>query len=223
MSGCRKILLIVFTGYWIIACNSTLELKTTSAPALSAIRNNKDIMDIKNSLFVAHPKYDNFSICHGNTCKYIVQMALSEREWKEIRTNFMPHAPTAIEERERIRIAIALFESIIGSKTGTSHDKGKNFPGLGLKGQMDCVDEATNTSVYLTLLQDQHLLKWHRVLHRTNRGIGTLQVPHFTAVISDIESGSEYAVDSWFLDNGERPYIVPLSAWKLGWQPGDIN
>ena len=223
MPESRKILLIVFVGYWSVACTSIPEVNTTSAPEITAIRNYKDIMDMKNPLFVGYPKYNNFTVCHGNTCKYIVPMALSEREWDEIRDIFTPPAVSAVEEREKIRIAIGRFESIIGYKTGTSIDKGENFPGLGQEGQMDCVDEATNTSVYLTLLQDQHLLRWHHVQQRTNRGIATLQVPHFTAVISDDESGSEYAVDSWFLDNGQPPYIVPLSAWKHGWRPHDIN
>ena len=216
-------MLIVFTGYWAVACTTTPEISTDSAPAITAIRNYKDIMDMKNSLFVGYPKFDNFTVCYGNTCRYIVPVALSEREWNEIRDIFIPPAVSAAEEREKIRIAIGRFESIIGDKTGTSGDKGENFPGLGLQGQMDCVDEATNTSVYLTLLQDQHLLKWHHVLHRTNRGIETLQAPHFTAVISEDETGSEYAVDSWFLDNGQPPYIVPLSEWRHGWRPRDIN
>ena len=223
MPLCRKILLIVFIGYWAAGCTLPPEVNTKSAPAITAIRNNKDIMDMKNSLFVGYPKYDNFTVCYGNTCKYIVPVALSEREWNEIRDIFIPPAVSAAEEREKIRIAIGRFESIIGDKTGTSGDKGENIPGLGLKGQMDCIDEATNTSVYLTLLQDQQLLQWHHVQLRTNRGFETLQAPHFTAVISDDESGSEYAVDSWFLDNGQPPFIVPLSVWKQGWRPHNVN
>jgi len=222
MPVCRKILLIVFIGSWALACTSVPEVNTTSAPEITAIRNYKDIMDMRNSLFVGSPKYDNFTVCHGNTCKYIVPLTLSEKEWNEIKDIFTIPAATAAEERETIRMAIARFESIIGNKTGTSRDKGENFPGMGIEGQMDCVDEATNTSVYLTMLQDRQLLQWHHVQHRTNRGIETLQVPHFTAVIRDNETGSEYAVDSWFLDNGQLPYIVPLSEWKQGWLPPEI-
>ena len=46
-------------------------------------------------------------------------------------------------------------------------------------------------------------------------------MPHTTAVIEDIGTGTRYAVDSWFFDNGIPPAIVELSAWKKGWGPGD--
>jgi len=84
---------------------------------------------------------------------------------------------------------------------------------------MDCVDESTNTMVYLTMLQNSNLLHWHTVEHRVSRGIMSFQLPHFTAVIRDGESGIKYAVDSWFLDNGQPPFIVPIDEWQAGWKP----
>jgi hypothetical protein len=44
-------------------------------------------------------------------------------------------------------------------------------------------------------------------------------IPHATAVITDTTTGDPWAVDSWYLDNGLPPYIVPYDLWKRGWSP----
>ena len=126
---------------------------------------------------------------------------------------------TSEQEREQIRATIGMVEDIVGKKTGTTNDKGKNFQGLELERQMDCIDESTNTTVYLTMLQGDILLHWHVVDYRTSRGIFSHQAPHFTAVIRDTQSDVRYAVDSWFLDNGKPPFIVPLDIWEMGRKP----
>jgi hypothetical protein len=46
-------------------------------------------------------------------------------------------------------------------------------------------------------------------------------MPHTTAVIEETASGDRYAVDSWFLDNGQPPYIARLEVWKAGGAPDD--
>lgn len=188
-------------------------------PALQPIRNAREMLDAKTSTFISRPAPEKFSICYGNTCRYIVELGLTQEEWGRISGLFTTAALAADAERAQIRSAVALLEEMVGVKAGTSADRGENLNGLGLAGQMDCVDEATNTSVYLTLLQDAGLLRWHTVQHRISRGVASLQVPHFTAVIRDEKERLSYAVDSWFLDNGEPPFIVPLPIWEKGWRP----
>ena len=217
----KKILVFLVIGYCMSACNTNPASPETTIPAIYPIRNAKDIMDARKSLFVNYPTYREFSVCYGNTCRYIDTLELDGEEWSRIQSVFTVPAGTADLERQHISQAIAVFESMVGKKTGTSNDMGENFAGLGLDGQMDCVDEATNTSVYLAILQSEKLLKWHRVQSRVSRGIASLQAPHFTAVIMDIENSTEYAVDSWFLANGNPPFVVPLSLWRKGWKPGD--
>ena len=39
---------------------------------------------------------------------------------------------------------------------------------------------------------------------------------HWAAIIRDTRDDRRYAVDSWFLDNGEPPYVQPLEDWKSG-------
>ena len=82
---------------------------------------------------------------------------------------------------------------------------------------MDCIDEATNSTVYLRLLKNAGLLHFHSQAYRLSRG-GLIR-PHNTATIIEIESNTHYAVDSWFGHNGEQPVIIPLTLWKSGWKP----
>jgi hypothetical protein len=188
---------------------------------VNPISNNQGFMDVAKSGFVTRPVYSKFSVCYGHTCQHRAELALTDNQWEQVRVLFFPPARSAEEEHEQIRTAIALLETMIGEMTGTSNDKAENFTGLGEEGQMDCVDEATNTSSYLTMMQADNLLKWHTVDYRISRGIGSFQVPHFTAVVREKQGGKYFAVDSWFLDNGEPPFIVPLVVWKKGWKPGD--
>ncbi len=209
----------VLAGYPLAGCGSAPVAEGHHAPAITPIRNARDFMDMRESLFIAHPEPGAFSICYGHTCRHFAMLGLDDVEWDEVKRLFDPYAGTPAGEREAIRAAIALLENIVGKKTGTAADRGENMAGLGQDGQMDCVDEATNTTVYLTMLQKEKLLRWHLVDYRTSRGITSLEVPHFTAVIREFENNRRYAVDSWFLDNGEPPFILPLDEWKSGWRP----
>ena len=213
-----RIFIIIVAGYIISSCNHIIST-SDKAPPISPIRSPKHISDAKKSLFIEYPVPESFSICYGHTCRYIEDLSLTEEEWSRVRNIFLEKNINPENERENIRSAVGLMETIVGEKTGTSSDRGKNFDGFGLPGQMDCVDESTNTTVYLTMMQNDGLLKWHRVRERSSRGIFSLQAPHFTAVISETDSDQGYAVDSWFLENGQPPFIIPLKTWAKGWEP----
>lgn len=168
---------------------------------------------------ITDPTPWNFSVCSEHTCRKLSVVGLEPAQWQQIHTLFSPPSKHAAEERERIAHAIALLETMIGKLTGTAHDKGRNFQGVGMDGQMDCIDESTNTSIYLSMMLDHGLLKWHSNEDRATRGWFIFGWPHTTAVIRDAGSGELFAVDSWFEDNGKPPYILPLQVWSDGWQP----
>ena len=171
--------------------------------------------------FVEHPQPGDFSICHGNTCSKRARISLSAADWDQVRAILLHPAATASAERQNIATAVALLENMVGLKSGTDADLGRD-EGMGRPGQLDCVDEAINTTVYLTMLQNDGLLRFHNVGGRATRGPFTglfAQWPHSTSVMRDTESGTEYAVDAWFLANGEPPFIVPMSDWWRGWRP----
>jgi hypothetical protein len=159
----------------------------------------------------AAPAPDGFPVCYGHECSRQQLVQLDDRQWQIVRALFSP-AATSAAERAMIRRAIAQLEDFAGVLAGTSGDRGGNVAGAGMPGQMDCIDESINTTTYLTLLQQDGLLRWHEVQERVRRSKWVLDV-HWTAVMRETASGQRYAVDAWFLDNGEPPYIQRLEDW----------
>jgi hypothetical protein len=166
------------------------------------------------------PSPAKFWICHRHGCHTISAVSLSPSQWATVRGLFPESAADAASERASIAAAVAYLETVVGEQIGASRDKGGNLAGFLAGGsQLDCVDESTNTTSYLTLLEQDGLLRWHRVEPRSSRGYFIFGWPHNTAVISEIDGGARWAVDSWFHDNGVAPEIVPLAQWKDGWSP----
>jgi hypothetical protein len=154
-----------------------------------------------------------FVQCYDFGCKTTQELHFEPSHWQQIRAIFDDGIVDAESERQAIRRAVALMERISGQLSGTYMDKGGNYPGYDLPGQMDCIDESTNTYQYLLALQQLDLLRWHQV-HPKQRRIVWFAT-HWTASISEIDSDRVYAVDSWYRDNGEMPYIQPLDDWRL--------
>ena len=171
---------------------------------------------------ITHPDRQQFSMCHGQGCREVEQLSLSDQEWQKISAHFQPPAQSARQERQQIALAIAEFEKIIGSKTGTNRDKARLFEHMGSPGQLDCIDESTNTTVYLMILKKHGLLHWHEPMDHVTRGFFIFGWPHSSAAMREIRHPErEYAVDSWFEDNGKPPHIIPLEQWRNGWEPQD--
>lgn len=169
---------------------------------------------------VTDPTPGRFSVCHAGTCTIVSQAGLDEERWAEIAAVFRTTARDAQEERARIAEAIARFETVVGAITGTSDDRAGNQGGEYWSAQMDCVDESTNSTTYLRILARERLLKWHRVEARVTKGFFLFGWPHTTAVVSEVQTGAKWAVDSWFYENGKPPVIVPLELWRQrGWRP----
>lgn len=159
----------------------------------------------------------SFPHCSGYNCKTVQIANFWPREWKRVENTFKPRAKSAERERQQIANAIMLMEQIIGPITGTDGDLGDTFRKTG-EGQLDCVDESTNTSVYLDILIQEKLVRRHTLSAPVARApFG--RWPHQTAVIVEKESGIPFAVDSWFDDNGKPIHIVPLDQWSKGWKP----
>ena len=167
---------------------------------------------------ITDPDPERFNICYDNGCASLAWVKLNAEQWQRVRTVFDAPADTPAAEREQIRTAIALFETTVGAMTGTAGDKGGNLDGFGMEGQMDCIDESINTTIYLRMLQKYGLLRWHKVADRATRW-SLFTWPHTTAVIEDLVDAAQWAVDSWFLDNGEPPFVLPLATWRGGWRP----
>ncbi len=170
------------------------------------------------------PETTQLSHCHAYGCQKITNVALTPHEWNAIAVIFKHKPKNAAVERQRIAMAIGLFEQIVGPKDGTAHDEAGTFRNTGTD-QLDCVDESTNTTTYLTLLEQEGLLSFHKVNGPTMRLpiIHAGHWPHQTAVITEIATNVPYAVDSWFQDNGADADIIDLKTWKSGWKPENIH
>ena len=168
------------------------------------------------------PSLQAFEICFGGGCAEIANVALSGQEWQKVVHLFEAHQPSnAEQEREIIAQAIGLLETIVGKKIGTSADIAGTFYDGRLSGQLDCNDEAINTTTYIRLMQQAQLIKWHETEDTRTRNFFFTGWPHSTAVIHDIHTGERFAVDSWFYDNGAPATIVPFAIWKSGYRPAD--
>jgi len=168
---------------------------------------------------ITEPTPQRFSICFNTTCETVQELSLQQQQWKKVQQLFQRSIDSAAIEREVIKRAIALLEDMVGRLAGTSNDLAENAGGA-REGQMDCIDESTNTTIYLTMMQSEGLLKFHQVSDIATRGYFITGWPHSSAVIKETASSQFYVVDSWFLHNGEQPYIIPLTEWQNGWRPG---
>jgi len=161
------------------------------------------------------PHGNRVNICHGYSCRLVTPVKLSPAEVAKIAGALAKGAPDAAAERRAVSAAVQQYEVIVGKHVGTSHDlPGMQF-GRAKPDQMDCIDEATNTSSLLLLLASHGYLKHHQVLEPAQRGFFLDgRYPHATAVLSVNGSGAKWAVDSWPRANGEPPVIEPLPKWR---------
>lgn len=160
---------------------------------------------------------DEVSICYNYDCAVSASVIFNDGQLLKVKSLFNRVAD-AVAERNAIASAIGLFETFAGEQTPTRNDKGGNVNDDGVDGRMDCLDHSHNTTAYLHLLENHGWLKFHRVLEPVERAPLVVDV-HWAAHIAEIRSGQEYAVDSWFFDNGKPAAIFTLAQWLHGASP----
>ncbi|MGV6806568.1 MAG: hypothetical protein ACWA5K_01525, partial [bacterium] len=163
-----------------------------------------------------------FAVCNQVDCETTAVVELNDDDWHEISALFSPAPTNAQDERNRIANALALMEKKIGIQAGTSRDRGRTAGAYRSDGQLDCIAETGNSTLYLLLLQQRGLLHRHRVVYPAHRGLLQGHLPHNTAVIEERATGTDYAVDSYFHDNGTQPVIVPIDTWLDGYEPAPV-
>lgn len=164
--------------------------------------------------------------CGGWGCRKGKSIGFADAQWREITSPFRKPAGSAEEERLKIAQAVGLFERHGAKLAGYENDKPETNYFGNAEGQLDCFDEATNTSNALGVFARAGLLKFHSVQQPEMRGYqygrgGILAWRHATAVIAENGSGKRFAVDSWFYSPGKPPVILPLETWIAGWKPKD--
>ena len=185
-----------------------------SAPSQAALA---DISRI----FHQTPSLNQFEVCQGGGCAQFNQVSISAAEWENVAQLFTIKATNSADERLQISQAIGLLEQIVGAKNGTLGDRAGTFDNSHYQGQLDCNDEAINTTTYMRLLKQNGLMPLHEIEDTRTRNFFFTGWPHSTAVIHDIKTGERFAVDSWFYDNGHAATVVPFKTWKASYMPSD--
>ena len=172
------------------------------------------------------PQGNRVTVCHAYTCKEQTAFTFRPKDVAAISAVMtrVKRANTPFEERRAVAYAIAHMEVKVGKKLGIKDNPGMQFTASGDPSQQDCVDEATNTTSYLLVLQSNGLLKHHTVAGTMSkedlgRAIAEFKPvkywPHYTAVLTEKKTGQKYAVDSWLFPNGENPAVVKVEDWYI--------
>lgn len=166
--------------------------------------------DYKNST----PVPTKLRACYGYGCRYSAFVPITPPVADRFAAIMQGGKASPEAERAAISKAIQYYEDLSAQTIGARDLPRSPVVASGEKGQMDCIDESTNTRAVLLYLDQRHLLAFHTVRPNTARGVlidG--RYPHWTAAVRD-NSGKDWAVDSWFEAAGGPPDIVPLSYWR---------
>lgn len=152
------------------------------------------------------------TVCHGFDCRNQTALSFSAEEEKRLRALFAG-VSSAGAERAAIAKAVPIFESATTARLGVADAPKSDLSQTGQTGQMDCIDESTNTRTFLRYLEARGLLEHHDVQTNVTRGvIFDGRYFHATAVIRE-KGGQRWAVDSWYEPAGEAPDIMRLEEW----------
>jgi len=154
------------------------------------------------------------SVCHGFDCRNRTTLALSAGDANRFASIMARGKGSANAERQAVSSAVAYFETRAGQAIGIRDTAKSSLAQSGRMGQMDCIDESTNTRTLLLYLQGRGLIRHHWVESNVSRGFfADARYPHSTAVLSE-KGGARWAIDSWYEPMGSKPDVMPLDQWK---------
>ncbi len=161
------------------------------------------------------PRGNTITVCHAHGCQKQETFTFTGADISDLAVlmDYIRTSDTAHAERKAIGYAIAWMERRVGPATGTARDRA-SLGFFNASGQLDCVDEATNATSYLLVLQNNGLLRHHRVIRPFSKA-SFFRWPHFAAMIKERRSGRVYAVDSGVGPNGTNPLIQLASKWYI--------
>jgi hypothetical protein len=156
-------------------------------------------------------------VCHDFGCAQRTPVGLGPGDLAKLSSLLASGRASAEAERRAVAAAEAWFDRRVGPEAGTTHRiaRAGGLDGHSAVGQMDCIDTSRNSTSLLLILEQLHLLRHHKVEGPEARGfLLDGRGPHATAVLTDIHTGKQWAVDSWTHKYGEKPDILPLDVWK---------
>jgi len=157
------------------------------------------------------------SVCYQANCLKKTSFSVSPDTRNQIES-FFSSITSATEEREAIRHAVRRLYLEAAEYSPISSDRGGNFKDTSVQGRMDCVDHSRNDNTFLIYIQQQGWLNYHQVGKIVWRNPLLINL-HYASQIIDVNTGSSWVVDTWFLDFGELATVVPYEQWKSGYSP----
>ena len=163
------------------------------------------------------PKGDTVMVCHAYGCKEQTKFTFTPADIAEISALMarVRRDDTPFEERRAIAYAIAWMERRVAPAAGTATDRpGMDFAGSGVSSQQDCVDEATNTTSYLLVLDRHGLIRHHKI----DRPFAKDSINHWThwaALIEETGTGSRFAIDASSGPNGDNPTVQAAASFYV--------
>jgi hypothetical protein len=165
----------------------------------------------------------HLSVCYNWSCATTRRLDISAKELAEARSYMDVCAGNDRHEQlQRLRIGVWRMGLLAQRHIPVLvNDREVNDRDAGLEGRQDCVDNATNTTTYLSLLVDLGALPGWTVDEPQVRDLFTKDV-HWTATVIQHSTGDRWAVDSWFRPNGNLPFVSPIADWiaaRKPWEP----
>jgi hypothetical protein len=155
------------------------------------------------------PDGNTVKVCHAYGCKSQTEFTFSQADIAELNSLMqgVKRDDTPAEERRALAYAVAWMERRVAPAAGTASDRpSMDMLGSGDTSQQDCVDEATNTTSYLMVL-DRNTLIRHHAIERPYAKDDLSHWTHWAAVIRERETGTRYAMDSSSGPNGDNPTV----------------
>lgn len=154
-------------------------------------------------------------VCHGFDCSFKTRYNVTAEDLNRFAAIMADGVSSPEAERKAIARADMFYEERAALAIGYRDEPKSSIGQSREKGQMDCIDESTNTHSLLMFLENNGWLKHHDVLSNVSRGLFVDgRYPHSTAVIRERATGVKWAVDSWFGATGQTPDIVLLNEWR---------
>jgi len=163
-------------------------------------------------------------LCFNSSCARTEMLTFSAADMEKVKGQLAYCPGQDLYDRlQRVRIAVWQME-VLAQKYEPllANDREVNDREYGVNGRLDCVDNSSNTTNFLTILMDLGQLPSWRVEAPSVRRPLHFNAVHWTAVLKDEVTGEKWAVDSWFHPNGNLPFVLPLNVWKAetqGWLP----
>jgi hypothetical protein len=185
------------------------------AHAQSAVKMTPEIANLYTSVSINPPSASEMTICYGFVCRRRALLDFTDQDRKALTLIIAKGKASPAAERAAVQNAVVWFDRRVGPMIGTD----KRIASADIRSgadatNFDCWDTTRNVSSMLLVMQEWGLFRYHAVGNPRYRGnFFVMQLPHNTAVITQKDNQSEWAVDLWPKKYAEIPDVMPLEKW----------